>query len=66
MAENGEDFSTFLWQFVGGKPIVNQWQSHTQVPTETELSKRLSKALKNVDLSLLVPLLVMLLCKRQA
>lgn len=46
MAENGEDFSTFLWQFVGGKPIVNQWQSHTQVPTETELSKRLSKALK--------------------
>ncbi|WP_426207061.1 DNA-3-methyladenine glycosylase I [Providencia sp. PROV272] len=46
MSENGEDFSTFLWQFVGGKPIVNQWQSHTQVPTETELSKRLSKALK--------------------
>ncbi|ELZ5940211.1 DNA-3-methyladenine glycosylase I [Providencia stuartii] len=46
MMENGEDFSTFLWQFVNNTPIVNQWQCHSQVPAETELSKTLSKALK--------------------
>lgn len=46
MAENGEEFSTFIWQFVNNQPIVNQWTSHTQVPAETELSKTLSKALK--------------------
>ncbi|WP_369309601.1 DNA-3-methyladenine glycosylase I [Providencia rettgeri] len=46
MKENGEDFSTFIWQFVGGQPMINQWQNPSQVPAETELSKKLSKALK--------------------
>lgn len=46
MQNNGEDFSTFLWQFVDGQPIVNSWEDSSQVPAETELSQRLSKALK--------------------
>lgn len=46
MKENGEDFSTFIWQFVNGQPIVNGWEHSSQVPAETELSKLLSKALK--------------------
>ncbi|MEQ4670165.1 DNA-3-methyladenine glycosylase I [Providencia manganoxydans] len=46
MAENGEEFSSFIWQFVNNQPIVNQWRSPSQVPAETELSKTLSKALK--------------------
>ncbi|MEY1237867.1 DNA-3-methyladenine glycosylase I [Providencia manganoxydans] len=46
MAENGEEFSSFIWQFVNNKPIVNQWRSSSQVPAETALSKTLSKALK--------------------
>ncbi|BBU97934.1 DNA-3-methyladenine glycosylase I [Providencia rettgeri] len=46
MKENGEDFSTFIWQFVNGQPIVNGWEFSSQVPAETELSKLLSKALK--------------------
>ncbi|WP_419210187.1 DNA-3-methyladenine glycosylase I [Providencia manganoxydans] len=46
MAENGEEFSSFIWQFVNNQPIVNQWRSSSQVPAETELSKTLSKALK--------------------
>ncbi|MEQ5401505.1 DNA-3-methyladenine glycosylase I [Providencia rettgeri] len=46
MKENGEDFSTFIWQFVNGQPIVNGWELSSQVPAETELSKLLSKALK--------------------
>ncbi|BBU99769.1 MULTISPECIES: DNA-3-methyladenine glycosylase I [Providencia] len=46
MKENGEDFSTFIWQFVNGQPIINGWELSSQVPAETELSKLLSKALK--------------------
>ncbi|MBN6361189.1 DNA-3-methyladenine glycosylase I [Providencia huaxiensis] len=46
MKDNGEDFSTFIWQFVNGQPIVNGWEKPSQVPAETETSKLLSKALK--------------------
>ena len=36
----------FVWQFVGGKPIVNAWPSYREVPTRTAESDALSKALQ--------------------
>jgi DNA-3-methyladenine glycosylase I len=39
-------FDTFLWDFVGGKPLVNRRGSLTQIPARTELSDGLSKELK--------------------
>jgi DNA-3-methyladenine glycosylase I len=36
----------FLWDFVDGRPQINTYQGHSDVPAETELSKRISKALK--------------------
>lgn len=36
----------YLWQFVDGKPIVNQWTSIKQVPAKTDLSDQISKDLK--------------------
>ena len=36
----------YLWSFVGGKPIRNAWTSSTQVPASTDVSDRMSKALK--------------------
>jgi len=39
-------FNTFLWDFVGGKPLVNRRRSSTQVPARTDLSDSLSKELK--------------------
>ncbi len=33
----------YLWGFVDGKPIHNQWESMAQVPARTELSDRVSK-----------------------
>ena len=39
-------FNTFIWDFVGGKPIVNGWSSITEVPATTSLSDQLSKILK--------------------
>ncbi|XP_068629000.1 DNA-3-methyladenine glycosylase 1-like [Battus philenor] len=46
MESNGEDFSDFIWSFVDHKPIVNNWKNTSDIPTETEISKALSKALK--------------------
>ena len=44
--EQGEDFSEFLWDFVGGKPINNAWQTMQQVPVSTVESDAMAKALK--------------------
>lgn len=46
MEQEGEDFSNFLWQFVGGKPQVNRFSSMQQVPSRTDTSDAMSKALK--------------------
>ncbi|CAF4783790.1 unnamed protein product [Pieris macdunnoughi] len=46
MESNEENFSDFIWKFVHYKPIINNWTSDKEVPTETEVSKELSKSLK--------------------
>ncbi len=37
---------TYLWSFVGGETLHNRWRSQADVPATTELSDRMSKALK--------------------
>jgi DNA-3-methyladenine glycosylase I len=44
--ETGAGFAPFLWDFAGGKPIVNRYKTIRQVPAETELSRKISKELK--------------------
>jgi len=39
-------FDTFIWQFVKGKPIVNQWKTQKDIPAKTPLSDTISKELK--------------------
>ena len=39
-------FSAYLWQFVGGKPVINAWRSLEEVPATTPESDALSKDLK--------------------
>ncbi len=39
-------FSDYLWGYVDGKPIQNRWRSLSELPPETELSKRISKDLQ--------------------
>jgi DNA-3-methyladenine glycosylase I len=39
-------FASYLWDFVGGEPLVGRWRSITELPAETELSRALSKDLK--------------------
>ena len=39
-------FDAFLWQFVGGQPIQNAWQSLQEIPASTRESDAMSKELK--------------------
>jgi DNA-3-methyladenine glycosylase I len=39
-------FDAFVWQFVGGAPIVNRWRSLKQIPAQTAESDAMSRELK--------------------
>ncbi len=39
-------FDAYIWQFVGGKPIINKWEQMVDVPASTRESDALSKDLK--------------------
>jgi len=39
-------FDAYLWEFVGGRPLVNAWRSLKQVPARTPESDAISKDLK--------------------
>jgi len=45
LMEQGPGFSTFLWDFVGGRPRINHPRTIRQVPAETALSRTISKQL---------------------
>ena len=39
-------FDTYIWNFTGGKPVVNRWERESQIPTTSPLSDRLAKDMK--------------------
>lgn len=39
-------FDAYSWAFVGGKPIINRWQSLSEIPAETDISRAMSRDLK--------------------
>jgi len=46
LEEEGEDFARFLWSFVNGQPVINEYRTFSEIPTETPASQAMSKALK--------------------
>ena len=46
IVEEEGDFGKYLWQFVGGQPIVNRWKLMSEVPVNTKESDAMSKDLK--------------------
>ncbi|WP_019156530.1 DNA-3-methyladenine glycosylase I [Robertmurraya massiliosenegalensis] len=46
LQEEFGSFSNFLWQYVDFEPIIHNWDSESQIPAESELSKQISKDLK--------------------
>jgi DNA-3-methyladenine glycosylase I len=58
MREKGEDFSPFIWSFVGGAPIQNHFATREDVPVATPQSEALSKALKQRGFKFVGPVIV--------
>lgn len=44
-------FDCYIWNFTGGKPIVNNFSSITQIPSKTDISDKISKDLKKRGMS---------------
>lgn len=42
----GQGFDDFLWRYVDGSPIQNNFRSGAEIPAQTALSERISKDLK--------------------
>jgi DNA-3-methyladenine glycosylase I len=47
----------FLWSYMGGKPIVNTWQSYKDAPNSTDISTKLSKDLKKYGFGFVGPVI---------
>jgi DNA-3-methyladenine glycosylase I len=43
--EHGPGFANLLWDFLDGRPKLNNFRSTRQVPAETDISRKLSKEL---------------------
>jgi DNA-3-methyladenine glycosylase I len=39
-------FDKYIWQFTGGKTLVNHWQNQNQIPVSTPESDAMSKDMK--------------------
>jgi len=51
-------FCNYIWGFVDGKPIVNNYKELSEVPGKTELSERISKDLKSRGFKFLGPTII--------
>ena len=58
MRDNGEDFSEWLWSFVGGEPIQTDWTDFREAPVKTEQSEAMAKALKKRGFNFCGPVIV--------
>jgi DNA-3-methyladenine glycosylase I len=56
--EKGPGFSGLLWDFLDGKPKVNNFRSTAQVPAETALSRKMSKELASRGFKFVGPTIV--------
>jgi DNA-3-methyladenine glycosylase I len=58
MQSRGEDFTQFLWDFVGGAPIQNRWSGVGDVPAQTPEAVEMAKALKAKGFKFVGPVIV--------
>ena len=51
-------FDSYIWEFVGGQPLINEFQDMAGVPAQTELSQKISKDLKRRGFSFVGPTII--------
>ena len=56
--EAREGFDNFLWKYLDGKPLVNEWSSRDTIPASTPLSTQISKDLKKEGFKFCGPTIV--------
>jgi DNA-3-methyladenine glycosylase I len=56
--EKGPGFSNLLWDFLDGKPKLNNFRSIKQVPAETDISRKMSKELSSRGFKFVGPTIV--------
>jgi len=56
--EKGPGFSALLWDFVDGKPKTNHFSKPAQIPTDTAVSRKLSKELASRGFKFVGPTIV--------
>ncbi len=56
--EENIEFSEYLWDFVGGAPIANTWQSHKDAPVESPESINLARNLKKRGFKFTGPVII--------
>lgn len=57
MEEGPQAFSEFLWEFVGGKPIVNKLKNYKDIQAKSPESEAMSKALKSLGFKFCGPVI---------
>src|SRR5690625_2831906 len=48
LQEKHGSFSSFIWDFVDGIPVTNQWKKMEEVPATTAVSERLAREMKRM------------------
>jgi len=55
LKDEGISLNNYIWNYVDGTPINNNWESLSQVPGQTELSVAMSKQMKKDGFKFLGP-----------
>jgi DNA-3-methyladenine glycosylase I len=56
--EQSGSFNNFIWQYVDGKPLHNNFESLSDLPAETSISRQISKDLKKRGMSFVGPTII--------
>lgn len=56
--QDRQGFARFLWAFVDGRPLQSNFESRADIKPETEVSRRISKALKAEGFAFVGPTIV--------
>lgn len=58
LESRGPGFAPMIWDYVDGRPVVNRFATQAEVPTQSDLSRRISKDLKAQGFTFVGPTIV--------
>ncbi len=51
-------FSNYLWNYVENRPVVNTWETESQMPARSDLSEKISKDMKKRGFKFAGPVII--------